>query len=222
MKVIFCSLLIISGSLHADTAPEPVVIDRHSVAPLLPLSPGLSVGITQANREKLMNSPEVLAKEAERNTEILAEHSFPWLLVLGMALSGVALWLLWKMREDVLKQRARKNIKTPYEEAIEAVKELKTANLPQQKQYEEFFTRLPNIIRVYLEKAYGLSAMEKTTEELLEDRQFSTLFSADIQQLLTAVLQQADRVKFAQHIPSVQECVHAVDSTETFLRVSEK
>lgn len=222
MKVIFYLLLFISGGLQADTPSEPIVIDRQTVAPLLPLSPGLSVGITQANRDKLMTSPEALAEEANRNVEILAEHAFPWFRVLGMALAVMAVGLLWKMKEDLQKRRALSTTKTPQEEALQAVQELKTGNLLQQKQYEEFFTRLPNIIRVYIEKAYGLPAMEKTTEELIRDRQFNTLFSTDAQQLLKKILHQADRVKFAQHLPSTKECAKAIDNTEAFLKAHER
>src|ERR1035438_8212912 len=90
-------------------------------------------------------------------------HNWWWLwLLLGLAaILALAYWL-WKRRQPTDATNALPP-PTPYELAIRALQQLREENPP----VEEFYTRLSDIVRRYLEGRFYLRAPERTTEEFL-------------------------------------------------------
>ncbi len=101
-----------------------------------------------------------------------------------------------------------------YEVAREALSQLRAKQLPQAGQFEAYYVALSAIVRTYLEDGLNVRAPEMTTEEFLSavtrDARLSRLPVIQ-QRLLGAFLAQADLVKFARHIPSLDdsEAAHA-------------
>ncbi len=78
------------------------------------------------------------------------------------------------------------------------------SDLLEKGQLKLFFTQMSDILRRYLEGRYYLSALEETTAEIMRDLK-AQLTNESIRQDLLDVLVMSDLVKFAKHIPDMDE-----------------
>jgi hypothetical protein len=106
------------------------------------------------------------------------------------------------------KKRREKHQKKlpPFERAIEELKALETVNPSVQEEYKQYYSRLTDVVRRYLEEEAKISALESTTDELLlklEVLKQSGQLELERETIknLKTVLQTADLVKFAQSTP---------------------
>lgn len=141
-------------------------------------------------------------------------HDLWWLLLLLILVMVVAaaFWI-WKRREPAAWTPAVPP-PTPYEIAIRALQQLLEENPP----VEEFYTRLSDIVRHYLEGQLGLRAPERTTEEFLYEMSQDRALSAEHKDLLGAFLQESDLVKFARFRPGEDDKKRVFDAAERFVR----
>jgi hypothetical protein len=77
---------------------------------------------------------------------------------------------------------------------------LKDEKLWQSGKVKEFYVRLSDIIRIYLENRYGFNAMELVTGEIVSEFKKSEKEIESIQ-MLSGILQTSDMVKFAKGDP---------------------
>ena len=83
---------------------------------------------------------------------------------------------------------------------------------------EEFYTRLSDIVRHYLEGRFYLRAPERTTEEFLYEVSQDNALAQEHKDLLGAFLQESDLVKFARHHPEQSDMQRALEAAEKFVR----
>jgi hypothetical protein len=138
-------------------------------------------------------------------------HNWWWLLVL-VAVLALAYWL-WKRRQST-DPISTPPPPTPYELAIRALQQLREENPPVQ----EFYTRLSDIVRHYLEGRFHLHAPEQTTEEFLYEVSENNVLTQEHKDLLGAFLQESDLVKFARHHPEQSDMQRALEAAEKFVR----
>jgi hypothetical protein len=136
-----------------------------------------------------------------------------WLwVVLGVIVAGAVAFWLWRRREHPVSGETPVLL-TPFEVAMDSLRRLREVSLP----VEEFYTRLSDIVRQYIEARFGLRAPERTTEEFLAE---ATL-PRDSMALLGEFLREADLVKFARYRPGNEDMDRAFDAAETFIRRSD-
>jgi hypothetical protein len=124
----------------------------------------------------------------------------------------LAYWL-WKRRQST-DPISTPPPPTPYELAIRALQQLREENPPVQ----EFYTRLSDIVRHYLEGRFHLHAPEQTTEEFLYEVSENNVLTQEHKDLLGAFLQESDLVKFARHHPEQSDMQRALEAAEKFVR----
>ena len=95
----------------------------------------------------------------------------------------------------------------PFDRAIQDLKELQNSKYLIQSQHKEYYTRLTDIVKAYLEGEVHILAKESTTDELLAKinlRQEKGKLNLNQETItnLKRVLQTADLVKFAKNKPS--------------------
>ena len=56
----------------------------------------------------------------------------------------------------------------PFEKAIEQLRALENENLNKQEEYKRYYSRLIEVVRVYLQEDAKIDALESTSDELLE------------------------------------------------------
>jgi hypothetical protein len=131
----------------------------------------------------------------------------PWLL-----LAGLACILIWAAVRFI---RRLKKTKTGIETvpdpdpahviAFRELEKLREAKLWQKGEIKNYYTRLTEILRQYLENRYRVFSLELTTAETL-DALVGTGFKKDGSfNLLKAILTGADLVKFAKYNPEPSE-----------------
>ena len=138
-------------------------------------------------------------------------HNWWWLFILVAALA-LAYWL-WKRKRPTDATNAPPP-PAPYELAIRALQRLREENPP----VEEFYTRLSDIVRHYLEGRFYLRAPEQTTEEFLYEVSQNNTLAQEHKDLLAAFLQESDLVKFARHHPEQSDIQRALEAAEKFVR----
>ncbi|MBQ6612592.1 MAG: hypothetical protein IIX19_02615 [Alistipes sp.] len=92
----------------------------------------------------------------------------------------------------------------PHIVANKALVELHNRKLWQNGKYKLYYTELTAILRVYISERWGISAMEYTTDEIIEALSDITL-PRDSRFKLVALLRTADMVKFAKAEPDADE-----------------
>ena len=88
----------------------------------------------------------------------------------------------------------------PHEAALAALEKLRAQRLWQEGKHKLYYSALTDILRTYIAGRYGVSAMEMTSDEIIAAMRSIELpdkARAD----LTAILRDADLVKFAKATP---------------------
>ncbi|MDP8214209.1 MAG: BatD family protein [Candidatus Euphemobacter frigidus] len=110
-----------------------------------------------------------------------------------------------------------------HEIAYEQLNRIKDDNLPARGLIKEYYTRISDTARHYLENRFGLRAPERTTEEFLNDMASTDYLSIRQQDLVGDFLAECDQVKFARYGPTEKQiedvyeaAIRLVDETKIF------
>lgn len=141
-------------------------------------------------------------KDIEKQPITLAEI-LPWLLVailLALALwLGMRYYLRWKNRPVSIEPIAASAI-PPHQLALEQLEQLRYDKLWQNGRVKEYYVRLSDIVRVYIESQFTVNAVEMTTPEIMLGLR-SLGINDEARQKLQSALELADLVKFARYKP---------------------
>ncbi len=137
----------------------------------------------------------------DQNFDALTQSiAYGVLVVLFLVGLIYAFFFAKKRREE------RKKKLPPFERAIEELKALEIITPSLQEEYKQYYSRLTDVVRRYLEEEAKITALESTTDELLlklnalKESKKLELERETIKNLKT-VLQTADLVKFARSTP---------------------
>jgi hypothetical protein len=136
---------------------------------------------------------------------VLLKGNMFWFLVLVIVLAGAAiLWLLWrrKMARTSVMETGRK---FAHEIAYDQLDKLQAMDLPGKGKVKEYYIRLSDIVRRYLENRFSYRVPEMTTEEFLSAIRKAKEFKDQHRELLKRFLSHCDMVKFAKYGPTPLE-----------------
>jgi hypothetical protein len=105
----------------------------------------------------------------------------------------------------------------PYEIAFDALNALKAEDLPGRGKIKEYYIRLSDIIRHYIEERFTIRAPEMTTDEFLFNLKDQPVLSGPHKNLLKEFLREADMVKFARYGPSSTEIDNSFSAAWRFV-----
>ncbi|MCR4603637.1 MAG: BatD family protein [Prevotella sp.] len=138
-----------------------------------------------------------------------------WLSFLVVALLLLAIWLWGRLKSNkpiIARIRIIKRV-PPHQKAMKAIDEIKAERMVTAEDPKEYYTRLTDTLRQYINERYGFNAMEMTSSEII-DRLMKTddpKSLDELRQLFTT----ADLVKFAKYSTLINEndanLVSAVD-----------
>jgi hypothetical protein len=139
-----------------------------------------------------------------------------WLVLMFISAILFYVFVMRKRKQKLLAQQAE-IIYTPYQKAILLLDELEKENITvDENKVKIYYTRLTDIIREYVEHQFKISALESTTDELMERLKYSTINASSRMQLFE-LLSEADMVKFAKAKPGNNEHSAAMLSARNFL-----
>ena len=180
------------------------------------LKRGISVDSLKSNELRLfVKLPPVDLKKgpADIKKPFTAPVTFkeiaPWLL--GIILLGAFVFLviyaISRLKKDKpLFQRPPKPKLPPHVIALQELDKLKGEELWQHEKVKDYYTRLTDIVRVYIEDRFSIAAMEQTTFEILTSFKGKELpIENKTEKELREILELADFVKFAKFTPLPDE-----------------
>ncbi len=127
--------------------------------------------------------------------DFISNYWWAWLAGLLLIACGLYSYLKW-FKKGINPLKPIKKRLPPYQEAMQALNALKSRNLWQNGQEKQYYTELTDILRVYIDRRFGINAVEMTSTQIMEKiRQNKDAHIANDQ--LNNVLEIADFVKFA-------------------------
>ena len=138
-----------------------------------------------------------------------------WLSILMLVLLALAYYLYLRLRDNKPIIARIKIVKRllPHQKAMKEIEQIKADKMVSSENQKEYYTKLTDTLRKYIEERYGFSAMEMTSTEIIE-----RLTADDDQQGLSELRQlfmTADLVKFAKYSTMINEndanLVNAID-----------
>jgi hypothetical protein len=105
----------------------------------------------------------------------------------------------------------------PHEIALAALNKLRARHYTEEGRFADYYVELSAIGRRYLEDRFHLRAPEMTTEEFLAAAGRDPRLTPTQRRLLSEFLSQADLVKFARHMPTLDDAEAAFQAAKRFV-----
>ncbi len=146
-------------------------------------------------------------KEIKGPVDIAINYFVIYLIIGGaFGVAGIAFGVIY-----FIKQRNKNKVYVPppplpaHEIAYMELKHLAELDLISKGMVKEYFSRLSNILRHYIEKRFAIMAPERTTEEFFVEMSRAGVLEQDHKELVSKFLEKSDLVKFAKYGPNNEE-----------------
>ncbi|MHC4305640.1 MAG: hypothetical protein ACYTFF_17400 [Planctomycetota bacterium] len=139
-----------------------------------------------------------------------------WAAAIAVA-AAIAIVIAVVLARRRKRKAAAERIVPPHEWASEQLAALAEEQLIEHSRFHEFYFRLTDIVRQYIERRFAIMAPEQTTNEFLLQTRTSPVLSDGHKDLLGGFLRAADMVKFARHQPTADEAGRAFDGARAFV-----
>ena len=126
------------------------------------------------------------------------------LLVAVAVLAGY--WIYSKFLRKRVASLIPETVLSPEDEALSLLRELFDSDLLRKGFVKIYYLKLSEILRVYLEKRYGILAVESTTYEIMRSLR-ETAIPQSLKEKMNYVLSSSDLAKFAKWVPPPTEVV---------------
>ncbi|MCM1138529.1 MAG: cell wall anchor protein [Muribaculum sp.] len=135
-------------------------------------------------------------------------------LIIVLAIAGYIIYVMTKKKNPFVAAKAKPV--PPYERAMADLNALRNEKLCEQGRERDYYTRITDILRVYLHGRFGINAMEMTSTQIRHSLQANegTRLS---KKYMDQVLEIADFVKFAKVHPLPDDNVKAFNSAMQFV-----
>lgn len=156
--------------------------------------------------------------KAPLGTSFMWQETIPYFVIgISLLLMTILSFLWWKKRKTTSNNAPKQtNIPALKEIAMERLLNLEKSKLWQSGEVKMYYTRLTDILRVYIEKRYQILASDNTTNEIL--KAISSELSQEKLEKLKYVLELADNVKFAKYQAMPSESAKAMEIAKVLIK----
>jgi len=201
------SLFILANNEIMETYRIPGANDTVFVQEYDTVAKGQNLFVTIQIKDiddELFNTPLTWAEFWWRFWKFIKDNWW-WLLLILAAVVGVLYYLFFRKKN--IRQLFR-TVPPPEPPHIVALREL--SRIRDEKKWQsgkllDFYSELTETLRKYFEGRFGVSAMEMTTDEIMQHMAGNSSFSQRHLDLLRQILNIADAVKFAKAEPMFHE-----------------
>ena len=135
---------------------------------------------------------------------------YPWLLRFGLVLLvaviiAFAIYAFIRRRNNKPIFFAPKPVEPPHITALRELDRLRGEKLWQNNRTKEYYTRLSDVVRTYIEGRFGVAAMEMTSDEILAGLRNTGFEDNNLVDRLRKLFSLSDLVKFAKAEPFPDE-----------------
>ena len=145
-------------------------------------------------------------KDVQDNPFLWSEWSLPfWLSVLMLVLLALCYYLYLRLRDNKPIIKTIRIVKRllPHQKAMKEIEQIKADKMVTSGNSKEYYTKLTDTLRKYIEERYGFCAMEMTSSEIIE-KLTATQDEKALSELRHLFLT-ADLVKFAKYSTLINE-----------------
>ena len=160
---------------------------------------------------------ELTIEDIEGVIEVPQKPSFWWvwlLIIIILVGAGTGVWSYFRRKR--VKELVRL-FKPAHELAYERLRALVKEDLIAAGRIKEFYERISNILRHYIEHRFSLRAPERTTEEFLAELAQTDVLAASDKERLREFLELCDLVKFAKFNPTTEQIQKTFDLVKDFI-----
>ena len=145
----------------------------------------------------------------------------PWILL--VALIAIAIWLAYYIYKRLKNKKpilpvAKPVVVIPEQKALADLEHLRVAGLWKNGQIKEYHTMLTDIVRTYIEAKLGISAVEMTSDQILDNYSQRRDMPQGSAEKLQHILNTADMVKFAKSEPLPTEHDRSMNYAVSFVQ----
>ena len=145
-------------------------------------------------------------KDVQDNPFLWSEWSAPfWLSVLMMVLMALCYYLYLRLRDNkpiITHIRIVKRL-LPHQKAMQEIEQIKADKMVTAEDSKEYYTKLTDTLRKYIEERYKFNAMEMTSSEIIE--RLTAQQDQKALDELRELFMTADLVKFAKYSTLINE-----------------
>ena len=127
----------------------------------------------------------------------------PFIILVLLLGAAIAAFIYFRKRRRA-KEEPLVSPRTPEEIAMEELRILLEAKLTEKGMVKEYYIRISDIVRKYIEGRYNVAALDKTTWELYQEMRLKNFKRAHADRIRD-FLEDCDLVKFAKYIPTHKE-----------------
>jgi hypothetical protein len=162
---------------------------------------------------------ELKIADIEGVVEMPAKPSYWWVWVLGAVgiITAAGFWV--HLRRRRIKELVR-IFRPAHEIAYERLRALVRQDLVKAGKVKEFYERISDILRHYIEHRFDLRAPERTTEEFLAELPSAGVLAQSDQERLGEFLRHCDLVKFAKYNPTAEQIQRTFDLVKDFIETT--
>jgi hypothetical protein len=178
-----------------NTPPlEVSVTDGHGGLQVVTAAPAA------VNIASVLQEGDTELRDIKPQAELPLPAPWPWIaagVAAAAALTGVIVWRTRRPRKGAVDNRL------PHEVALDGLTAIEGLRLPEQGRFKEHYTLVSATVRTYVERRFGIPALERTTGEIRPDLARIEL-SPEVAAALIAFLRESDLVKFSKWTPDVE------------------
>ncbi|MDD5772606.1 MAG: hypothetical protein PHX78_03970 [bacterium] len=134
---------------------------------------------------------------------IAYDFNYKYLIILLAIIIFFLLFFVLRKKKINIKEE-KKQVLPPEVIAMDRINKLRESKLIEQGRYKEFYTIISEIIRDYFEAKYKISALDRTTYELVIELKNKNIFSDKVG-IIQNFLFDCDLVKFAKYVPPAED-----------------
>lgn len=129
---------------------------------------------------------------------------------------GVFWWMYRRASQPLALGKEPIDTRLPWEIAFADLDALWNSDLIAKGEYKLFYLRLSEVFRKYLERRYGIQALERTTFEIIQEFRGLALPKQE-EESIRRLLDDCDMVKFAKYDPTPEDIRKDFDSAKAFV-----
>ncbi|MFH1478328.1 MAG: hypothetical protein ABIG92_00950 [Candidatus Omnitrophota bacterium] len=138
--------------------------------------------------------------------EIKGSFSVLPILITILAIAAIALFVYFNKKKKNKSEDIYIPQKTPREIALEELEKLLSEGLPGKGLIKEYYIKLSDIVRKFIEGKFNISTLDRTTYEIYRELRSSSVNRALVDSI-RGLLEESDLVKFAKYRPNEKEAI---------------
>jgi len=141
-----------------------------------------------------------------------------WIIILILIALAIAAFIYFK-KKKIAEEKPVLIQKSPEDIARDALRLLLEMKLIEKGLIKEYYIRLSDIIRAYIENRYKISAMDRTTWELYQEMRSKRIERMHLDKI-NDFLEDCDMVKFAKYAPDKKEIEDSYKKAEEIIDIT--